>query len=154
MRLVVLLLLATVGALMAYVRLAPVDLSKVHLSSHPQGPGDYPETGGFKVVRTLTVEPADGLAAVKEIAEATDRTRLVAGSVEEGLLTFETRSRVFGFPDYTTVSIHSADAGSEHQDAPHLMIHARLRFGIDDLGVNRRRVEGWLPGLVGIVSAP
>ena len=154
MRLVILLLLAALGAVMAYVRLAPMDLSKVHLPSYPQGPGDYPETGGFKAVRMLAVSPEEALAAVKDVAEATTRTRLVAGSVDEGLMTFETRSRVFGFPDYTTVSILSADAGPAQQDAPLVMIHARLRFGVDDLGVNQRRVESWLAALGGVATAP
>ncbi len=48
-----------------------------------------------------------------------------------------TRSAVWGFPDYTTV---------EQRDGK-LMIYARSRFGSSDLGVNGKRVAGWLDAL-------
>ena len=47
------------------------------------------------------------------------------------------RSRVFGFPDYTTVQ----------QDGDTLRIYGRLRFGRRDFDVNRTRVDGWLAAL-------
>ena len=53
------------------------------------------------------------------------------------MITYVTRSRVFGFPDYTTV----------RQAGDTLEIHGRLRFGESDMGVNAARVDGWLERL-------
>jgi len=60
----------------------------------------------------------------------------------------QTRSRLWGFPDYTTV------VATEHEGAPVLMIHARLRFGKADLGVNKARVQAWLAQMSDLVAAP
>ena len=59
------------------------------------------------------------------------RTHVLAGSVADGRVTYITRSRVFGFPDYTTLE----------QDGDRLKAYARLRFGGSDLGVNATRLE-------------
>ncbi|HHB81701.1 MAG TPA: DUF1499 domain-containing protein, partial [Aliiroseovarius sp.] len=48
-------------------------------------------------------------------------------------MTFVTRSRLWGFPDYTTIAY--ADG--------RITIFARLRFGRSDLGVNAARVGAW-----------
>ncbi|WP_243614316.1 DUF1499 domain-containing protein [Shimia aestuarii] len=53
------------------------------------------------------------------------------------MITYITRSRMIGFPDYTTV----LQAGEE------LLIHARSRFGRRDFGVNAVRVERWIDAL-------
>ncbi|MEM9126862.1 MAG: DUF1499 domain-containing protein, partial [Pseudomonadota bacterium] len=71
------------------------------------------------------------------IARASARTSVLAGSVSDGLVTYVTRSRLIGFPDYTTAQ----------QDGDTLRIHARLRFGRSDFGVNRNRVDTWLAAL-------
>jgi uncharacterized protein (DUF1499 family) len=73
------------------------------------------------------------------VALATPRTRLLAGSVATGKLTYVTRSRLFGFPDYTTVSLLLPEDGGP----TYLHMFARLRFGLDDLGVNGARVRDW-----------
>jgi uncharacterized protein (DUF1499 family) len=54
--------------------------------------------------------------------------------VGEGRITYITRTKIIGFPDYTTVQ----------QDGDVLRIHGRLRFGRKDFGVNKARVDGWL----------
>ena len=59
---------------------------------------------------------------------------VLAGSVEEGMVTYITRSAVFGFPDYTTV----------RQRGDELEIYGRLRMGYSDLGVNGKRIDRWL----------
>jgi uncharacterized protein (DUF1499 family) len=88
------------------------------------------------VIRVVEAGP-DGLAKLDELAQATPRTTVLAGSVEDGMITYVTRTQVIGFPDYTTVQ----------QDGDVLRIHARLRFGRSDFGVNRDRVDGWLAAL-------
>ena len=50
------------------------------------------------------------------------------------MITYITRSRVFGFPDYTTV----------RQAGPQLELYGRLRFGGSDLGANAARLDHWL----------
>ncbi len=136
MRIVIALLVLIIG-LMAYVRLAPTDIAKWHQMPAGTAPGDTTETGGFRAVRTVTAPGADVLEAVLQQALATPRTVLLAGNVEEGMMTFQTRSGIWGFPDYTTVAV---------QDDL-LIIYGRLRFGSADLGVNRARIEGWLEAL-------
>ena len=73
------------------------------------------------------------------IALETPRTEVLAGSVEEGHITYVTRSRWMGFPDYATVK----------RDDGQLEIWSRLRFGKTDMGVNKARIDGWLQRLSG-----
>ena len=61
-------------------------------------------------------------------------TPRIAGSPEAGSVTYVTRSRVVGFPDYATVAV-TQRAGRSYP-----VILSRLRFGGSDLGVNRARV--------------
>ena len=61
--------------------------------------------------------------------------------MDEGRITYITRSAAFGFPDYTTVEAVTAEDGTR------LAIYARLRFGQSDMGVNQARVEEWLSAL-------
>ncbi|MEX0311330.1 MAG: DUF1499 domain-containing protein [Tateyamaria sp.] len=83
--------------------------------------------GAIRVVQT----DRDALARVHAAALALPRTEPIAGSVEEGRITYVTRSKWIGFPDYTTV---------EYRDGM-LRMFARLRFGRSDFGVNRKRLE-------------
>lgn len=116
----------------AYVRLAPSDPAQWHVV--PVGDANRDMQGG--VIRLVETGP-DGLARLDAIARATPRTTVLAGSVEEGMVTYVTRTRVVGFPDYTTA----------RQDGATLRIHGRLRFGRSDFGVNRNRVDAWLAAL-------
>ena len=75
------------------------------------------------------------------IATATPRTHRLAGSPEAGRITWITRSRLWGFPDYTTAQVTQTPTG------PRLDIHARLRFGRSDMGVNAARLHAWLAQL-------
>lgn len=131
-------------ALQAYVRLAPTDPAIWHVDPGLAGAGEATETlpGGVRVARGFGAPPADLLAQIDRIAQKTPRTKPIAGSVEEGMITYETRSALWGFPDYTTVAAQPGpDGGSS------LRIYARLRFGGSDMGVNAARVENWLSEL-------
>lgn len=121
----------------AYVRLAPVEPADWHKEAFPKAPGDYPSAGSFEAVRRID-DPA-ALVALDTAIRATPRTRVIAGSMAEGLVTYETRSRIMGFPDYTTVTLRGEDVS----------ILGRLRFGSSDMGVNRARIEGWLTKVAG-----
>ncbi|MCV2889257.1 DUF1499 domain-containing protein [Ruegeria aquimaris] len=117
---------------LGWIRLAPSDPARWH--QRPEVAADRDMKGG--VLRAVTTGP-EGLARLDTVVRAAPRTRVLAGSVGQGMVTYVTRSRVFGFPDYTTA----------WQDGATLRIWARLRFGRSDLGVNRDRVDQWLAAL-------
>ena len=130
--------------LMVFVRLAPTDPDRWHLEHAGADwaivPWDTvsPETGGARLrVSMAAGDPTDTLARLDSLAMATARTRRIAGSVNEGRITWETRSLIWGFPDYTT-----AEARPDG-----VYVHARLRFGREDMGVNATRLKNWQAGL-------
>jgi len=113
----------------AYVRLAPSDPATWHRM--PAAITDRDQAGGAMRV----VGAGDGgLARLDAIIRATPRTQVLAGSVEDGMMTYITRSKLWGFPDYTTLRA----AGNQ------IELYGRLRFGRSDLGVNAKRLDGWL----------
>lgn len=128
--LAVLVLLAVGGSV--YVRLAPTDPDEWH-----QPPNVTKSITGVGSARRLEETGPLGLALLHDIALATPRTQVLAGTVESGMVTYITRSALWGFPDFTTVQ----------QDGDQLQIYGRLRFGKSDLGVNAARVDDWLEEL-------
>ncbi|MEO0774123.1 MAG: DUF1499 domain-containing protein [Pseudomonadota bacterium] len=132
MRIFLILLLAALIGVGLYVRLAPSDPARWHAMPDEMDNMDM----GDGAKRVIAAQEGD-LARLHAIALSTPRTTALAGSVDEGMITYVTRSRVFGFPDYTTVT----------KDADTLKIHARLRFGKFDMGVNAARVDGWIAEL-------
>lgn len=126
------LVLLAVVALLAYVRLAPTDPARWHQPVTAQEDRDL--DGG--AIRVVPAEEGD-LARLHEVALDTPRTEVLAGSVEEGRITYVTRSLIFGFPDYTTAELADGQ----------LRLFGRLRFGRGDMGVNRARIEDWLAQL-------
>ena len=126
MKLTAIILVAAIVALLVFIRVAPSDPDRWHRM--PENVTDSDLDSG--AMRTLEGD----LAALDAIIRDTPRTQVLAGSLSEGMITYVTRSRVFGFPDYTTV----------RQDGDLLQIHGRLRFGKSDLGVNAARIDGWL----------
>jgi hypothetical protein len=119
------ILVLVVGG-MLYVRLAPTDVARWHQPIEAVADADL--DGG--AVRVVAVDES-AWARVDAAARALDRTQPIAGSLTEGRITYRTRSKVIGFPDFTTV---------EYSDGT-LKMFARLRFGASDLGVNAKRLE-------------
>ena len=128
-RMVLWAVIALVLGLGAYIRLAPSNPARWHVAPVAEVDQDLP-SGVLRVVET----GPDGLQRLDLIARATPRTSVLAGSVDEGMITYVTRTKWIGFPDYTTVQ----------QDGDTQRIHGRLRFGRRDFGVNKARVDGWL----------
>ncbi|MDF2139915.1 DUF1499 domain-containing protein [Paenirhodobacter sp. CAU 1674] len=126
-------LVLLVAGFAAWVRLAPLPADRWHKMAATKTEGDWPDTGGFEAVRQIP-DPQARLAELGRIVAASPRTVLLEGSVEEGLMTFVTRSAVWGFPDITNLWIEG--------DRVHIRGH--LVFGRSDLGVNRDRILGWL----------
>lgn len=88
MRITLIILLAALIGLGLYVRLAPSDPTRWH--SMPGEMEDRDRDGGVDRV----FEAADGdLARLHAIAVATPRTTVLAGSVEDGMITYVTRDR-------------------------------------------------------------
>jgi hypothetical protein len=148
--------LAALVAFAAYVRLAPSDSTRWHIDPLAGLPG-----GGAlqmsrlgsppEIVTTLNSAAAmveaqgpdwSSLARLDEIALATPRTTRLAGSPEEGRITWVTRSALWGFPDYTTAQAITHDVATSG-----VTIFARSRFGRSDLGVNAARLKAWLSQL-------
>jgi hypothetical protein len=119
-------------ALMAYVRLAPIDPAVWHQPIDEVADSDRPN-GAVRII-------AGGAGRLDQLNDrmlALSRTHLIAGSVENGRMTYVTRSKVFGFPDFTTI-----EASGDQ-----IRLFARLKYGKSDLGVNRARLEGLIAGL-------
>lgn len=127
----------------AYVRFAPVDPQRWHVDLGPLAdelgaqPAQAMREGSNSAAIRLEGDPAQLSALLDRldtIALATPRTRRIAGDPSQGWLTWETRSLLFGLPDYTTAQIVDGT----------LVIFARARFGRGDQGVNAARLTDWL----------
>nr|WP_198014585.1 DUF1499 domain-containing protein [Salipiger mucosus] len=126
-----LIVLVVIGGL-AWIRLAPSDPAVWHVD--PQVTADQDLASG---VRRRIDGGAETFQELHRIILEEPRTEVLAGTPTEGRVTYVSRSLWMGFPDYTTVQ----------QAEDHLELYARQRFGQSDLGVNRKRVEGWLADL-------
>ncbi|MGR3712493.1 MAG: DUF1499 domain-containing protein [Shimia sp.] len=115
-----------------YVRVAPSDLAKWHKEPKVDHNSDNENS-----VRRLVMSGREGLARFHQVAVGTPRTTVLAGSVEDGMVTYVTRSNLMAYPDYTTA----------YQDGDMLKIYGRSRFGRKDFGVNATRVETWIDAL-------
>jgi len=130
----------------AAVRLAPSDPAVWHadpVAAERRAEGAWlvrPE-GGDEAAPVWDVPPGEALAAFDAVARAQPRVRVLAGSVEDGHVTYVQRSLIWGFPDY--ISVRALPVG----DGSTLAVWSRLRFGRSDMGVNRTRVEEWLGAL-------
>jgi uncharacterized protein (DUF1499 family) len=126
-----LIVLVVLGGL-AWIRLAPSDPAVWNVD--PQVTADQDLAGG---VRRRIPGGETSFQALHRIILETPRTEVLAGSPGEGRVTYVSRSKWMGFPDYTTVQLEEGE----------LELYARQRFGQSDMGVNRDRVEIWLSEL-------
>ncbi len=141
------LLLIAGGA--GYIRLAPSDPAVWHLDplvtlagQPPLAEGQITKVPQGAAVSLLSSEPAqDLLTRLEAIVLADPQSQRLAGSAQEGRITWVSRSKVWGFPDYTTAQT-TTDQGQTR-----LTLHARQRFGRDDFGVNAARLRAWLGAL-------
>lgn len=144
MKIIFLGLLGLFVAFAVYVRVAPTNVEVWHNPKLPvMFDGKYPSPVGFISQRSLDGDGIKTLARLDAIIRSTHRTTVLAGTVDVGKITYITRSRVMGFPDYTTVMLSSLDPFEKSL----LQVFGRLRFGQSDIGTNRARIEGWLKTL-------
>ncbi|MEZ5795753.1 DUF1499 domain-containing protein [Albidovulum sp.] len=150
--LLLLALLALGG--MAWIRLAPSDPARWNVRDGRfqegrriiAGPGrgdsvEQDADGARGISRLYPDTPAELLHRLDLVALSTPRTARLAGSPEAGLMTWITRSAIFGFPDYTTAEVRESDRGAA------VLLFARQRFGRKDFGVNAARLGDWLARL-------
>lgn len=132
--------IAALGAWAVYVRVAPSDPARWHVSPEVESTwGEVSRKPGSATLRldSTTGDPVDLLQRLDAIALATPRTIRLAGSVTEGRITWVTRTALWGFPDYTTAEVKPDG----------LYLYARQRFGSEDQGVNAARLRDWLSRL-------
>ncbi|MGB7244886.1 MAG: DUF1499 domain-containing protein [Sulfitobacter sp.] len=113
-------------AALAYVRFAPGDAAHWHQPITATKDAEF-SNGAIRVIET----DATGLARIDDAMAVLPRTKVLSGSVDEGRITYVTRSQVFGFPDYLTAE----------QTGDVLKLSARARYGLSDIGVNRARLR-------------
>jgi hypothetical protein len=130
-------ILVAVLGFAAYVRLAPSDPARWDTD-----PALGTEGLNSHVAKVFVpLPPATALAAFDAVAMAEARTTRLTGSPEDGRITYVSRSRLWGFPDYTTVGAVPDEGGTW------LLIWGRSRFGQGDMGVNAARVGRWVAAL-------
>lgn len=128
----------------AYVRFAPSNPARWNISLPMDAAAEcvvQPARGSASVACLIAEDPVELLRRLDAIALATPRTTRLAGTPEEGRMTWVTRSRLWGFPDYTTVQTSATCTGTR------IDLLARLRFGGDDMGVNAARLSAWFAAL-------
>jgi hypothetical protein len=142
-------LIAFLG-LIAFVRLAPSDPAVWHADLAANG-FQPPGKAHVFCIRPdnrygpIPGDPAEMLARLDALALATARTERLAGSVEDGRITWITRSALIGYPDFTTAQV---------LEGPALCIMGQQRFGSSDFGVNASRIGGWMQELLGLPEKP
>ena len=136
-----LLVLVGLAGFAVYVRVLPTSATLWHQPSYPsgmghiEGPNSHIWRGG---------QDGDGTAimiALNDIILQTPRTQAIAGSVEDGMITYITRSRWWRFPDFTTLE---RDVALVEGGPRVISMYSRAQFGTSDLGVNERRLREWL----------
>lgn len=127
-----LVILAVVAGL-AWIRLAPTNPEDWHVD--PMVSANQDLIDGVR--RRVPDAGAAQFEDLEHIILKTPRTDVAAGAAQTLHVTYVTRSKWMGFPDYTTVKVVD----------DHIEIWGRQRFGKADLGVNKARVEGWLAEL-------
>ncbi len=115
------LIMVPIVALAAYVRLAPSNTEHWHVD-----PIESRERLGVGILSEISVDLADLHVVVMTLP----RVRVLAGSVQNGHITYVARSKLWGFPDYISVK----------QTGSQLTVFSRQRFGSSDHGVNAKRL--------------
>ena len=132
----------------AYVRLAPSDPEIWHVflpsdiaASEDCATSVVPGRGRATAACFVALSKEDALQKLDSIAMSTPRTTRLAGSWQQGRITWITRSKLWGFPDYTTAQAQEIDGQTR------IDLFGRLRFGSEDMGVNAARLTAWLTTL-------
>lgn len=131
---VILFLSVFVVGFLVFVRLAPSDPAVWHVDPETTKP---PRKRNFSYGVRLALEqsPQDLLSQIETAMLKEPDTHILAGSVEDLHITFETRSKLLKYPDYFSVKAAIGEDGTD------MWFYSRARFGYNDLGVNKARVN-------------
>lgn len=137
------------AAFAVWVRVAPSDAAHWDTAvadATPAIPGPCADKvvlvpKGARATCLLPTDPKAILNALVSVALAADRTTTLAGTPEAGRMTWISRSRLMGYPDYITAQVTPTANGTR------LDILSRQRFGSKDMGVNAARLRQWLAAL-------
>lgn len=142
--LILLLGLAVLGviAIQAYNRFAPIDPGSWHVEVRlPEpGPGDWPVAGGHRAAVAVPGDGREALARLDAAISADPSARRLAGSVDEGRITYVTYTDTMKFRDFSTFEVKL------HSDGALIAVFARAevqQIGGHDGGTNRVRLERW-----------
>lgn len=124
-------------ALVAYVRLAPIDTARWHGQAEGEKMGKTQAANSYIWRAPVEGDGQETLAQLDRAIMQTPRTEVVAGSLAEGQVTYVTRTKLMGYPDFTTIGVYGADPR-------YIEVYGRSRFGRSDMGVNAKRVNAWL----------
>jgi len=94
------------------------------------------------VIPAFTCDAATLYAALRDVALAQPRTKLQSESAEENHLNFVQRTALWHFPDDVVAEISALENGGAT-----LTLSSKARYGMEDFGVNARRVKRWLAAL-------
>ncbi|MGJ8586003.1 MAG: DUF1499 domain-containing protein [Marinosulfonomonas sp.] len=134
MKIALLLLVLLLGAGISYIRLTPVDPTAWHVDPVTAEIGP----AGHKITLETHMDPTAALLEIEQIALSTPRTKILAGSAQEGRISFVTRSFIWGFPDIATVSATANPSGTA------VSFFSRQKVGGYDYGVNKKRIDRWI----------
>lgn len=126
-----------------YVRFSAHDTALVHVMPPTGATTDSPviNEGSASFLYLSENKPESLWDNISSVVLSTPRTQKIAGSEKSGMITYVTRTRVFGFPDYTTILV------SQNAEKTQVRMFGRLRFGRSDFGVNAARLKGWVLAL-------
>ena len=71
--------------------------------------------------------------------------RRLAGSAEEGWITYVQKTETLQAPDYVSVRFYDLDG--DNLGKATIAVYSRSRFGHGDMGVNEARVKAWLTSI-------
>jgi uncharacterized protein (DUF1499 family) len=131
-RMTVFILICIVVTFVGYVRLAPSSAERFHISISATENKDM-KGASIRLVPNTT----GAMETLERTLKALPRTSLLAGASADGHVTYVTRSKWMGFPDFTTLE----------QSDDTIKMFARLRFGRQDMGVNAARLRKLIASL-------
>jgi len=160
---IILGVLGTMGFLAYTVRTATHDPAIWHQDPRTVPPSDTPND--YRIaIQALTEYPVNMEAPIYDINAATlalafdefvmgqPRVERVAGSPQEGFITYVQRTPQLQIPDY--ISVRFFDLEGENVGRSTIAIYSRSRYGYGDMGVNEQRAKAWLASLDSFVYDP
>ncbi|MDA0230827.1 MAG: DUF1499 domain-containing protein [Proteobacteria bacterium] len=94
------------------------------------------------VIPAFTCDAARLYATLREYALTEPRTKLQSESPNENHMSFVQRTAYWHFPDDVVAEITALKNGGAA-----LMLSSKARYGMEDFGVNQRRVKRWIAAL-------